>query len=309
MLRGISFALAACFIWGFIFVVPKFMTGFSSFEVVLGRYLFYSLISCLIFFKNGLPRYRLNVWLTALLFSFASTIFYYMCLVLALKYCDAAICALVLSISPITIAFYGNWMEKEGDFRRLILPSILILLGLVILNVPHVQAANSIYTYGLGLVCSCFSLLTWSWYVVANSRFLKRNPDVQSTNWSTLVGVVTLFWVLLWGIFSVTFFSDQIHWDKYESFNPELQAFIAGSMFLGCVCSWFGAFLWNKASLYLPVSLAGQLTIFETIFGLAFVYVLAQRFPPLSECFGIFVLLSAVIYGIRQSAQKTPQHA
>lgn len=309
MFKGIFFALAACFVWGFIFIIPQFMAGFSSFEVVLGRYFFYSLISCLIFVKEGFPRYPFRIWMKAFVFSFASTIFYYMCLVMALRYCDAAICALVLSISPITIAFYGNWMESEGDFRRLILPSILILLGLVIINVPHFHAANSVSDYSLGLLCSSFSLLTWSWYVVANSRFLKRNPEMKSTNWSTLVGVVTVFWVLLWALFSFLFFSDQIQWDKYKSFDTELLHFVGGAMFLGFICSWLGAYLWNRASFYLPVSLAGQLTIFETIFGLVFVYLLAQNLPSSSECFGIVLLLGAVVYGIRQSAQTSPQHA
>lgn len=30
MIKGIAFALGACFIWGLIFIVPQFMNGFTS---------------------------------------------------------------------------------------------------------------------------------------------------------------------------------------------------------------------------------------------------------------------------------------
>jgi len=310
MFIGIACALAACFVWGFIFIIPQFMTGFSSFEIVFGRYLFYSLISWIIFLKQGnaFRQYPWPIWVKAIYFSFASTFFYYTCFVLGLRYADPAICALVLSISPVTIAFYGNWKEKECSYKSLIIPSILILLGLVIINIPHFALARSMPEYSLGLLCCACSLLIWSWYVVANSHFLKKHPEISSTNWSSMVGVATLFWVILAIPLIFIFFPEHFVIEKYTQWNAELLNFISGCMALGIVCSWFGAYLWNKASLYLPVSLAGQLTIFETIFGLIFVYIVAQKLPPYSEWLGITLLLGAVFYGI-QTARDAPQHA
>ena len=58
-------------------------------------------------------------------------------------------------------------------------------------------------------------------------------------------------------------------------------SFLIGCATLGLLCSWVGASLWNKASVFLPVSLAGQLMIFETIFGVLFVYMLNQQMPSL----------------------------
>jgi len=51
MITGILYSLAACFVWGFIFVVPLFMDGFNAIEVVIGRYLFYGIVSCALFLK------------------------------------------------------------------------------------------------------------------------------------------------------------------------------------------------------------------------------------------------------------------
>ena len=307
MLRGIVFALIACFFWGLIFVVPQFLQSYSSIEIALGRYSFYAVISLAIFARatwKGSCRYPRSIWIKSLYFSLASTMVYYTALVLALRCCAPAICALVLGTSPITIAFYGNWKERECSFKSLILPSLFILIGLVMINVPQIQGTESLSSYFLGLFCCLISLGAWSWYVVANSKFLRENPSVASNDWATMIGVSTLFWVALSTlIFSWT---GHFHVEKYMQWSPELSRYLIGCSVLGLFCSWLGGFLWNKSSHHLPVSLAGQLTIFETIFGLLFVYTLAQELPPLVESIGIFILLGAVGYGIRTFSKLTP---
>jgi drug/metabolite transporter (DMT)-like permease len=310
MLKGIVFALAACFIWGLIFIVPQFMDGFSAVEIAIGRYTFFGTISILLLLKAWLQntcRYPLAIWFKALYFAVASSFGYYICLVLGLRYSSPAICALILGISPISIAFYGNWKQKECSFKSLILPSILIFVGLVIINYPHFIESDSPSNYALGLLCAFCSLMIWSWYVVANSKFLKDHPEVLSSDWSTLMGVSTMFGVAIMALFFGIFVADQEIMEKYKTFNPALVNFLLGSATLGFMCSWVGGFLWNRASVYLPVALAGQMTIFETIFGLIFVCLLEQRVPPYMECFGIALLLTAIVFGIRLFSKTVPQ--
>lgn len=270
-------------------------------EVALGRNLFYGLISALIFCKSklqGTCRYPRSVWQTALRFSLVSTIGYYTCVVLAMRYSSPAICVLILGISPMAISFYGNWKEKETSYKNLIVPSILLLVGLGLINIPYLEAATSVSSYILGIACCLFSLFAWSWYVVANLRFLQRHPEVRSSDWSTLMGVSTLFWVMLFAILMIVFFGSTINLDKYTTPTLALLTFLSGSATLGILCSWVGAFLWNKACLFLPVSIAGQMTIFETIFGVIFVYIVEQRLPPLLETLGLLILLGSVVWGI-----------
>ncbi len=259
MITGIFFALGACFIWGLIFVVPEFMNGFDALEVALGRYLVYGIISCLLFFKartQGTCRYPKHVWVKVLSLSLGFCVGYYPFIVLALRYSTPAICALIIGISPITIAFYGNWKQREVSFRSLILPSVLILVGLLIINLPHIETSGSLSTYALGLLCALVALISWSWYVVANSRFLKNHPEVSSSDWSTLFGVTTLFWAIVMGAIYGAFAG--VDTVKYLSWSNELLRFIVGCGILGIFCSWVGAYFWNKASVYLPVSLAGN---------------------------------------------------
>lgn len=307
MFKGIACALSACLIWGLVFIIPQFMGSFSSIEVALGRFLVYGIVSSLIFCKSrlfGACRYPRTVWIKSIYFSLMCTFVCYTCLVLALRHATPAISALILGISPITIAFYGNWKQKEISFKRLVVPSLLILLGLILINIPHFRNNASPSSYILGLGCCFLSLIAWSWYVVTNARFLKQNPELRPVDWSTLIGVATFFWAILFAGIIVIFFENHLPWAKYGTWTPEMGRFVIGSAILGLLCSWVSAFLWNRASFYLPVSLAGQLMIFETIFGVIFVYLLEGRIPPLLESIGILILLSAIIYGIRQFASK-----
>jgi drug/metabolite transporter (DMT)-like permease len=301
--NGVLFALGACFIWGLIFVVPQFMIGFSPIEVALGRYSLYGVISFTIFLRalaRGACRHSQAIWSKALYFSLISTIVYYTFVVLSLRYSSPAMCALILGTSPIMIAFYGNWREREVSFKSLLLPSILIIAGLLIINLPHLQASEVPSFYILGLVFSFLAAIAWSTYVLINSKFIKRHPEVCPSEWSTLLGVSTLFWVALCTAILAIFFKEQLHFEKYFILNEELIRFLGGSAILGLLCSWVGAFLWNKASISLPISLAGQLTIFETIFGVLFVYIVSQTIPCFRESIGIAVLLTAIIYGIKK---------
>jgi drug/metabolite transporter (DMT)-like permease len=303
LLKGIIYALSACFIWGLIFVVPQFMADYSSIEIALGRYLVYGAFSTAIFLKSGFRRYPLSIWTKALAFSLATTMGYYIFFVLSLRLANPAITALILGIAPITIAFYGNLKCKEIGHLHLIPPTVSILIGLLVINVPELIATSSPATYLLGLLCALVSLAFWTWYVVANSHFLKNHSDISSHDWSTLIGVATLFWVVVVGLILVAF-SPETFLIKFATLNQSTLSFLIGSVILGVLCSWVGGALWNRATSLLPVSLAGQLMIFETLFGLLFVYLLERRLPSLYEGAGMALFLCGVVYGIRSFSKK-----
>lgn len=306
LLAGIAFVLGACSIWGLIFVIPQFMVGFNYIEIAVGRYLFYGLASLIFFLLTQRERYSRTVWKTALIYAFLFSIGYYPCLILGLQYASPAISALIMGVGPITIALYGNWRKKECAFRTLLVPSLLILVGLIFVNYPALVANETPATYLLGfLTCLC-ALVTWTWYVVANARFLNLHPEISSSRWATLNGVATLMVVGVCGGVTLFFAPDRIEIEKYMQLTPELKTFLWGSLVLGVICSWGGIFLWNRAVSYLPLSLAGQLTIFETVFGLLFIYLIDQRLPPLIEGVGILLFLISVGWGIKKSAQMAP---
>ena len=309
MLKGIVFALIAGAIWGMTFVVPEFMGNLTAMEVTVGRYVLFGLFSSAFFLKTWIQKktsYPKRVWLSALSIAFFSSIGYYTFFILSIRYSTPAICALILGMSPITIAFYGNLKERSVPFRSLLIPSLLIFVGLIIINAPHFTTSAAPDLFMLGLLYGFLSLITWSLYTVTNGRFLKENPEISPVDWSNIVGVATLIWALIFAVALILFFPQEFRIEKCSPFNPDFPTFIIGSAILGIICSWVAIYYWNKASFYLPVTLAGQMMISPTIFGVLFAYILEKNIPPPMEILGIGLLLFAISYGIRQFSRGKP---
>lgn len=312
MFIGIALTLIACFIWGLIFVIPGFLVGFTPIEVALGRNFFFGLISIFIFFGKGIKNrktFSRVVWSKIALYSLVVAITYYFFLVMGLRYSNPSVVTLISGLAPIAIAFYGNIQQKTCQFQQLIFPCLILFLGLVLVNIPSFTkevTEFSLQQYVFGLCCGIFSLASWVWYVVSNAEFLKKNNSIAPSEWSTLLGVGTFCWVIVLTLIGSLFAPSEVL-AKYYTWNSELKIFLIGVVVLGFLCSWVGSFLWNQASRMIPISLAGQLTIFETIFGLLFVYLIEQRLPLIIEFAGVAIILSGVVLtlNIFNKAQKT----
>jgi drug/metabolite transporter (DMT)-like permease len=300
LVKGIICALAACLVWGLIFVIPYYIHGFDSFETALGRHFVYgslSLILLLGFNSHKLREYSRALWGRAFLFALVANIVYYSCVVCGVRYSSPSITALILGVSPVVIAFYGNWQERQCHTGKLVLPAFCLLIGLAMVNWPVFQEQQFNYDYLVGIAMSCIATVAWCWFVVANALFLKKNPEIAPAEWSTLVGTATLFWVLALGIGYEAWHGAE-YWQRLITPSAELASLVMGCLILGIVCSWFGASLWNTASANLPIALAGQLTIFETVFGVLLDYGLQQKLPPTIELSGMVLMVGAIMYSI-----------
>lgn len=317
MLKGVLFILSACLIWGLNFIVPGLMTGFSPLEITLGGFFFLGVLSCSLMLGQGVDKWRAiprTIWLQAIFFALVVNILYYLSLATGLRYSNASVIALLMGLSPITISFYGNWRQKECRNRVLVLPSVMIGSGLICVNWEALLSLSgqASLDYAFGLLCGILALITWNWQVVANVRFLKHNPHISSSDWSSLIGVGTFAWVLLFiPIFLATASPDDLQ--KYAQFEPVLFYFLAGCAVLGFMCSWLANYFWNVGSQALPIALAGQLSIFETLFGILFFYLLKGDFPTPLESAGMVITLTGVclsMYLFRKpykSLRRTPE--
>lgn len=315
MLTGFLFALGACFVWGLIFVIPDFLADFSSFEVAVGRYFSYGVLSTILLLRKGTTKIRtipLKAWGVALLFGLVSNFLYYIGVVIGLRYASAPVTVLIMGMCPILVALYGNWQGKECSYRSLVIPCLWMIGGLVLVNISEIDwtfGEGSPKDYLLGLIAVVGSLLCWSWYAVHNARFLKKNTDVPRSDWSTLLGVSTFAWVLMTiPIIGWLGGKEYIDFAKFTQINPDSLRFFGCISILGIVCSWLGCYLWNQASSHLPISIMGSFIIFETIFGLIFVYLFDLRFPSFLEFLGIVSMLGGIllcIYFFKRQAEPT----
>lgn len=308
---GLLFAISACFVWGLIFVIPDLLSDFSSVEVVLGRYLSYGTLSVFLLFRKGFSVVRslpLRAWVMALIFGLACNIFYYFGIVTGLRYATPPITVLITGMAPIAITLYGNWHVREISFKALIAPCLWIALGMILVNAKEVNwtfEAGDLQDYLIGLCGVFVALVAWSWYAVHNARFLKKNPQIPSNEWATVIGVGTFIWALILISLFCCGVGTKIEITKFISWSSATARYFIGVGVLGVVCSWLGCFLWNRASTYLPVSLMGPFLIFETLFGLAFVYLYEFRLPTLFEFLGISAMLSGILTTVYVFRKRT----
>jgi drug/metabolite transporter (DMT)-like permease len=66
--------------------------------------------------------------------------------------------------------------------------------------------------------------------------------------------------------------------------------------------SWLGNGLWNAASKRLPLTLSGQMIVFETLFALLYAFIYDHRLPRPLEITAIALLVAGVSWSVRQHA-------
>lgn len=291
MFKGIISILVATLCWGFIFVIPMFMEGFDPIEVTLGRFFSFGLISLIVLILNKrylLQRAYAKHWIKAFWYGFISSLVCYSGMVFCMRYTSPSISALIYGISPIIIALLGNWQKREYRYRDFFFPAMLTVIGITLTNLKAFETSTvSLPLYAFGFVCGFIGLFSWTWYAVRNAKYQEENPGLPVLDWIVMLGVAILCLVISIAVPMAVFKPDLSHFICKE--------FLIGSFILGSVCSWLPFFLWNKGTLLVPISLAGQLTIFETIFGLLFIYMIESRLPSLFEFIGIVALFAGVL--------------
>ncbi|NGX61342.1 MAG: Inner membrane protein YtfF [Chlamydiae bacterium] len=310
MKKGILFALAACFVWGWIFVFPEFLTDFSVIELVWGRYLVYGGLSSLLFLRKGfgqVKRYPIHIWVLAIVFASVSSVFYYFGIVAVIRYASAPVAVLIAGMTPMVVALYGNWHTKEVSYKILIFPCLGIGIGLVLVNILEIDwsfSSGFLLHYILGMTAAILGILGWSWYAVQNAHFLKRNPHILPLEWANMIGMGTLFWTFVLTLFIL---ANKGSFSHLFSLTTGAFRYWVGVSILGIVCSWLACTLWNRASTYLPFSFMGTILIFETVFGLSFVLLYQKRLPTLFEATGFTFMMGGIVsfmYLFRREKKK-----
>ena len=150
-----------------------------------------------------------------------------------------------------------------------------------------------------------------AWFALRNAQQLKAGR-FSTWGWSTLQGITT-------GIVArvilevVPLVQPRIPPLKLSS--ERWWAFGAAVVFFSVGGSWIAIALWNSSAQRLPVSMGGQMTVFETCCVLLYGYLLAWQWPQTNEVLGMLMMLGGVAWilrgeqhvsGPRQIAQAVP---
>lgn len=306
MRYGILFGALAGAVWGGVFLVPALLPQFPPLLLSCARYLLYGAFSLALAWP-WLPRIlrkvtRADLWLLVKL-ALAGNLFYYVGLATAVQLSGVAATALIIGTTPVVITLLGRHDAGAVPLRRLAWPIVMVLAGVACVNVDvlvssHAQA-RPMSERLLGVVCAVLAVVSWAWYAARNARFLQSQDRIDGNQWSLLWGIVTgllggLIWLLVWplpgGAFTVAEGTTSADWTRFWLLN----------LALAVVCSWFGNWMWNAASRRLPITLGGQMLVFETVFALGYGFLWAQRWPTWLEVLAIILLLGGVMLAARR---------
>lgn len=311
---GVLCGLLAGAFWGMVFIAPKLLPAFSPWELAIGRYLAYGLVA----FVAALPLMRrLAKKLTradcvALLRqAFTGNLLYYVLLAFGVQLAGVGPTSLIIGILPVSITIMGRRDHGAVRLSRLVWPLLVVAAGIACINIDlfaggggaHGAAADAVarpaWQKLAGVACAAGALVCWTLYAVDNARYLQRHPHYSGNEWSALYGLSTgLVSVVLAGIGwlvagdALTAPGSGRAWQWFWMVNAAVA--------LGA--SLIGNNLWNIASRRLPLTLSGQMIVFETLFALAYGFVFDDRWPRPLELAAVALLIVGVAWSVRLHA-------
>ena len=309
MWTGVLCGLLAGAMWGMVFIVPVLLPAFSPVELAVGRYTAYGAIALgLMLPRIGalFARLERSDYTALLRHALAGNIIYYMLLALGVKLAGVAPTSLIIGVLPIAVTLMGRKDHGAVALRSLALPLLVVTAGIVCINVDvfrHAQAVNADMSRTLlGLACATGALLCWSWYTIDNARYLKRNPHFSSAQWSALYGLFSGAIALVIGLVGLALFFDDITGAGAAASGRDWTVFWITNTLLALGASVIGNHLWNIASRRVPLTLSGQLILFETLFALLYGFIHAHQMPRPLEVAAVGLLIVGVLWSVRVHA-------
>lgn len=313
MVTGLLAGLGAGAFWGMTFVTPLMLPGFSSVDVTVGRFVACGLFALLLFAGRPLAgllrrrrvqqRMQLGAWhwptpqqaLTALGLSVLGYTGYYLLLVLAIQDVGAALPVLIIGTIPLWVMVLGK--PQALRWAALVPGVLLTALGMMLMARATVQAAglDSAAPTGhvwRGVLYAVAAMASWTAFGLLNAAWLRRHPEVNSTDWANWLGMAAGVGALLigglWG-------SDWASLRAREGFGT----FVLVCTVTGIGSAWVAAVLWNMASRRLSPSLAGQLIVSETVFGLIYTFAWSAQWPAAIQWAACVLFVLGILASIK----------
>ncbi|MDY0747387.1 DMT family transporter [Paucibacter sp. R3-3] len=290
-LAGLACGLGAGALWGLVFLAPELVREFSPLQLSAGRYLCYGLIAALLLaprWQALAPRIGVAEWRRLAWLALVGNTLYYVLLSTAVQTGGIAMTSLVIGFLPVAVTIIGSRDQGAVPLARLLPSLLLCAAGAVCIGWQAL--AGPATTQGLlGLICAIGALASWTTYAVGNARSLARlGPQVSAHDWNLLTGVSTGLQGLLLMPLALAFGSTEHGADAWLRFG-------AVSAGVAVLASMFGNLLWNRMSRLLPLTLVGQMILFETLFALLYGLAWERRLPGGLEVAALTCVVGSVL--------------
>jgi drug/metabolite transporter (DMT)-like permease len=296
MVAGILAGLGAGAFWGTAFLAPLLTPGFSSIDLTVGRFLACGLLSLLLAWAGLRGEAQRPTWRqagAALWLSLLGYTGYYLLLVLAIQAAGAALPVLIIGTIPIWIMLLG---KPQGLRWRALVPGLLLTLaGLALMM--RVTAHGGGEAGGgsrlwVGIFYAVLAMASWTAFGLLNARWLRQHPGVNSTAWANWLGVAAgLGALVIWAVAGTEV--------QTLAARPGFGMFLIVCAVTGIGSAWIASVLWNMASRRLSPSLAGQLIVSETVFGLIYTFAWSAQWPAVLQWAACVLFVLGILASIK----------
>ena len=306
-LLGLSCGIAAGALWGLVFLAPELVRQFTPLQLSAGRYLAYGLFAAILIAPRwqalaatlGREEWWALVWLSLL-----GNILYYVLLASAVQMGGVAMTSLVIGFLPVAVTLIGSRDADAIPLARLV-PSLLLgAAGIACIGWQSLsEAENGLGGRGaIGLLCAIGALISWTSYAVGNSRWLARLDQISAHEWSLLTGVVT-------GVLALFLVIPALLIGARPHDASEWMRFAAVAAGVAIFASIIGNALWNRMSRLLPLTLVGQMILFETLFALLYGFLWERRLPTALEGAAMILVTASVLSCLSAHRLRQPSIA
>lgn len=307
-LTGLACGMGAGALWGLVFLAPKLVGEFSPLHLTIGRYLCYGLIALILVsprWRSLVARVSWRQWLTLVWLAFAGNTLFYLLVSGAVQTGGIAMTSLVMGFVPVVVTIIGSRDKGAVPFAKLLPSLLLCAAGTVCIGWQALMkpTAISLDKQVIGILCAMGALASWTTYAVGNARALQSLKQVTAHEWNLLIGLIT-------STQSIVLIPLALFLGAGEHGLEEWARLGAVSMGLAVLASIIGNALWNRVSHLLPLTLVGQMIVFETLFALIYGFLWEYRLPtPLEMAALAFVVLSVLscLSAHRKSAAVAPK--
>ena len=299
---GVACGMGAGALWGLVFLAPELVREFSALHLTVARYAFFGVLAAVLIaprWRGLVARLTRREWLALARLALMGNVLYYVLLASAVHLGGIAMVSLVIGFMPVAVSVVGSRDHGAVPLRRLC-PSLLLCVAAALCigwQALAVGGEGATLNRLSGLLCAVGALVSWTRFAFSNRRWLLALDDLSAHDWNLLTGVMTGGLCLLLVPPALLLYPN----DQVLSAWLQLAAVGFG---VALFASILGNALWNRMSRLLPLTLVGQMILFETLFALLYGFAWEQRFPTVLEGTAFVLVVLGVIACL--SAHRQP---
>ncbi len=291
---GLFYGMLAGALWGGIFLAPKLIpAGFTPLQLSTARYLTFGVIALVLIapkIKRVSAQFGRAEWIALLWLSLVGNLLYYVFISTAVQLSGVAFTSIIIGFLPVAVTIIGSMDHGAVSLKRL-WPSLFFgavgIIGISWQSLMHDGTPMDARKL-IGLAAAIGALASWTAFAVGNARWLVRLHAVSADEWNLMTGVVTGGIALVLAVPAFAFGGAAHPASDWMQFTMV-------AVGLGISASIFGNALWNRMSRLLPLTMVGQMILFETLFALLYGFLWDGRGPTLIESVAIVSVVLSVL--------------